>query len=204
MNKRLNFNNCYVLGPTGPKGSDGDKILISKTTTLDEDMSAEVIDRVDGNIHNLEFRIPRGKSGTSNNPTYGYKFSDVGTTYDLEVLQGKPISLNRISDFKNIITDIEDEFVIINRGIYKIEYFFSGHASEDTALFVGVSQNGEILDGTEISKDVIKNTDTDFYGVTLAELNENDSITLSLKSRKKTEVTSAPDINAYVIIIKIA
>lgn len=58
--------------------------------------------------------------------------------------------------------------------------------------------------GTEISKDVIKNTDTDFYGVTLAELNENDSITLSLKSSKKVEVTSAPDINAYMIIIKIA
>ena len=204
MNKRLNFNNCYVLGPTGPKGVDGDKIIVERTITLDEDMSAEVIDRVDGNIHNLEFRIPRGKSGTSNNPTYGYKFSDVGTTYDLEILQGKTISLNRISDFKNIITDIEDEFVIINSGIYKIEYFFLGHASEDTALFVGVSQNGEILDGTEISKDVIKNTDTDFYGVTLAELNENDSITLSLKSRKRVEVTSAPDINAYMIIIKIA
>lgn len=204
MNKRLNFNNCYVLGPTGPKGADGDKIIVERTITLDENMSAEVIDRVDGNIHNLEFRIPQGKSGTSNNPTYGYKFSDVGTTYDLEVLQGKTISLNRISDFKDIITDIEDEFVIISSGIYKIEYFFSGHASEDTALFVGVSQNGEILDGTEISKDVIKNTDTDFYGVTLAELNENDSITLSLKSRKKTEVTSAPDINAYMIIIKIA
>ena len=82
--------------------------------------------------------------------------------------------------------------------------FFLGHASEDTALFVGVSQNGEVLDGTEISKDVIKNTDTDFYGVTLAELNENNSITLSLKSRKRVEVTSAPDINAYMIIIKIA
>lgn len=204
MNERLNFNNCYVLGPTGPKGMDGDKIIVERTTTLDEDMSAEVIDRVDGNIHNLEFRIPRGKSGTSNNHTYGYKFSDVGTTYNLEVLQGETISLNRISDFKNIITDIEDEFVIISRGIYKIEYFFSGHASEDTALFVGVSQNGEILDGTEISKDVIKNTDTDFYGVTLAELAENDSITLSIKSRKMVEVTSAPDINAYVIIIKIA
>ncbi|MBD9098447.1 hypothetical protein EGP98_02425 [bacterium] len=82
----------------------------------------------------MEFRIPRGKSGTSNNHTYGYKFSDVGTTYNLEVLQGETISLNRISDFKNIITDIE-----------------------------------------------------------------NDSITLSIKSR----LTSAPDINAYVIIIKI-
>lgn len=87
----------------------------------------------------MEFRIPRGKSGTSNNPTYGYKFSDVGTTYNLKVLQGETISLNRISDFKNIITDIE-----------------------------------------------------------------NDSITLSIKSRKKAEVTSASDINAYVIIIKIA
>ena len=61
MNKRLNFNNCYVLGPTGPKGVDGDKIIVERTITLDEDMSAEVIDRVDGNIHNLEFRIPRGK-----------------------------------------------------------------------------------------------------------------------------------------------
>ena len=61
MNKRLNFNNCYVLGPTGPKGIDGDKILISKTTTLDEDMSTKVIDRVDGNIHNLEFRYQEEK-----------------------------------------------------------------------------------------------------------------------------------------------
>ena len=201
MNGRLNFNNCYVLGPTG---MDGDKIIVERTITSDEDMSAEVIDRVEGNIHNLEFRIPRGKSGTSNNPTYGYKFSDVGTTYDLEVLQGKIISLNRISDFKNIITDIADEFIIVTSGIYKIEYFFSGHASIDTALFIGVSQNGEVLDGTEISKDVVKNNDTDFYGVTLAELEENDSITLSIKSRKEVEVTSAPDINAYVIIIKIA
>ena len=87
----------------------------------------------------MEFRILRGKSGTSNNPTYGYKFSDVGTTYNLEVLQGEAIGLNRISDFKNIITDME-----------------------------------------------------------------NDSIKLSIKSRKKVELTSAPDINAYVIIIKIA
>lgn len=204
MNDRLNFNNCYILGPTGPKGQDGDKIVISKTTTLDEDMEAEVIDRVDGKTHNLEFRIPRGKKGGNTNPTYAYKFSDVGTTYDLEPLQADVVHLNRISDFKNIIMDVEDEFIILNSGIYKIEYFFSGHASEDTALFVGVSQNDEVLDGTEISKDVIKNTDTDFYGVTLAELYENDSITLSIKSRKEVEVTSAPDINAYVIIIKIA
>lgn len=204
MNDRLNFNNCYVLGPTGPKGLDGDRILVEKTITLDEEMDAEVIDRVDGNTHNLEFRIPRGKRGVSNNPTYAYKFSDVGTTYDLESLQEEIIHLNRISDFKNVIMDVEDEFIIITGGIYKIEYFFSGHASEDTALFVGVSQNGEVLDGTEISKDVIKNTDTDFYGVTLAELDENDSITLNIKSRKKAEVTSAPDINAYMIIIKIA
>ena len=204
MDERLNFNNCYVLGPTGPKGADGDKILISKTTTLDEDMDAEVIDRVEGNTHNLEFRIPRGKKGGNTNPTYAYKFSDVGTTYDLEPLQEEIIHLNRISDYKNIIMDVENEFIILTNGIYKIEYFFSGHASEDTALFIGVSQNDEVLDGTEISKDVIKNTDTDFYGVTLAELDENDSITLSLKSRKKVEVTSAPDINAYMIIIKIA
>lgn len=132
------------------------------------------------------------------------KFSDVGTTYNLNTLQEETVSLNRISDFKNIITDIADEFIIVTSGIYKIEYFFSGHASIDTALFIGVSQNGEVLDGTEISKDVVKNNDTDFYGVTLAELEENDSITLSIKSRKKVEVTSAPDINAYVIIIKIA
>lgn len=204
MDERLNFNNCYVLGPTGPKGEAGDKIVINKTTTLDEDMNAEVIDRVEGNTHNLEFRIPIGKKGDNTNPTYAYKFSDVGTTYNLNTLQEETVSLNRISDFKNIITDIADEFIIVTSGIYKIEYFFSGHASIDTALFIGVSQNGEVLDGTEISKDVVKNNDTDFYGVTLAELEENDSITLSIKSRKEVEVTSAPDINAYVIIIKIA
>lgn len=76
------------------------------------------------------------------------------------------------------------------------------HSSGDTFIKPIITRSFRFI--TEISKDVIKNTDTDFYGVTLAELNENDSITLSLKSRKKTEVTLAPDINAYRIIIKIA
>ena len=65
-------------------------------------------------------------------------------------------------------------------------------------------RNDEVIDGTTISKDLITNTDSDFYGATVLELEQNDFISLSVIANADTDtvLTLAPDINAYVIITK--
>lgn len=65
-------------------------------------------------------------------------------------------------------------------------------------------RNDEVIDGTTINKDLITNTDSDFYGATVLELEQNDFISLSVRADADTDtvLTLAPDINAYVIITK--
>lgn len=63
-------------------------------------------------------------------------------------------------------------------------------------------RNDEVIDGTTINKDLITNTDSDFYGATVLELEQNDFISLSVRANADTVLTLAPDINAYVIITK--
>lgn len=80
----------------------------------------------------------------------------------------------------------------------------------DTAFFTELLRNDEVIDGTTISKDLITNTDSDFYGATVLELEQNDFISLSVIANADTDtdtdtdtvLTLAPDINAYVIITK--
>ena len=74
----------------------------------------------------------------------------------------------------------------------------------DTAFFTELLRNDEVIDGTTISKDLITNTDSDFYGATVLELEQNDFISLSVRANADTDtvLTLAPDINAYVIITK--
>ena len=55
------FKNCYILGPTGPRGLS-ETISIRSTFTTDED-NAKVIDVTGGPNHILDFYIPRGKNG---------------------------------------------------------------------------------------------------------------------------------------------
>lgn len=65
-------------------------------------------------------------------------------------------------------------------------------------------RNDEVIDGTTISKDLITNTDSDFYGATVLELEQKDFISLSVRANADTDtvLTLAPNINAYVIITK--
>lgn len=97
-----------------------------------------------------------------------------------------------------------DYFIILENGIYKIEYYFSGSIANDTAFFTELLRNDEVIDGTTISKDLITNTDSDFYGATVLGLEQNGFISLSVRANADTDtvLTLAPDINAYVIITK--
>ena len=68
MNKNCDFSNCYIVGPTGPKGDNGnaDTIEIRNTKTVGPEDAAKVIDTYDSGRHILDFEIPMGATGPSN------------------------------------------------------------------------------------------------------------------------------------------
>lgn len=204
MNKNCDFSNCYIMGPTGPKGDNGnaDTIEIRNTKTVLPEEKAKVIDTYSDGKHILDFEIPIGPTGPEHIATFGYEFSDIGTILNLKKQEGAQIPLNRVGSSREMKLE-ENQFTILTNGIYKIEYYFSGSISVDTALFVEVLQNDEEIDGTTISKDLITNTDSDFYGMTITTLNEGDIITLGVRANNDVVLTFAPDINAYLLITKL-
>ena len=94
--------------------------------------------------------------------------------------------------------------IINTSGIYKIEYFFSGSISENAALVTELENNSISINGSEISKDVIANTDTDFHNAIITEASQNDVINIGIRANKNVTLTPAPDVNAYLIITKLS
>lgn len=103
MKYNCKFNNCYLVGPTGPRGEKGnaDTIEVRSTTTGSSDKEALVVDTYDSGKHILDFQIPRGVMGPIG-PTgpefikaFGHKFSDIGTELNLERQVSEKIPLNR-------------------------------------------------------------------------------------------------------------
>lgn len=219
----VNKNNpCVVgvIGPTGPAGKDGDKIQIRSTSTCDPNEEAKINDVFINNTHFLDFIIPRGLDGEEGptgpageigptgpagpvNIAFAHKFNDVGVTENLNANVPVTIELNRTGEAINISADPENEITINTNGTYKIDYFFEGSSSLDTALVVGVNLNDESIDGSEISKDVVTNNDTDFHGSVVVKASINDFINIYIKSRKDAVITYAPDTNAYLIVTRL-
>ena len=198
MERNCKCSNCYIVGPTGPKG-EADTIEVRNTITVEPSQDARVIDTYNAGKHILDFEIPRGESSSK---VFGYKYSDVGNIINLTKQVGEIITLNRTGTSSGIDVLDNNHFIILENGIYKIEYYFSGSIANDTAFFTEILRNDEVIDGTTISKDLITNTDSDFYGATVLELEQNDFISLSVRANADTVLTLAPDINAYVIITK--
>ena len=180
--------NMICVGPTGPKGEKGPTGPSGETGPTGPQ----------GEIG------PTGPAGQSPSNSYGHKYSDEGVVFNLVANEPSEVNLNMIGQASGITTNVENALLINNFGIYKIEYFLSGSISDTGALYVGVYKNNIVIGGTEVSKDVIANTDTDFLGTTIAKLEQLDTINLMVKSNKNTTLTLAPDTNAYLILTKIA
>ncbi len=198
-------------GPTGPSGKNGDTIYVRSTVTAEAGNSAKVIDTNEGNNHILDFVIPKGFIGPTGptgpagpvNVAFAHRFNDVGTIMNLTENVPNFVTLNRNGEAMNIGIEEEGSFIIKSNGIYKIDFFFSGWASIDTSLVLGIDKNDEIVDGSEISRDITANTDSFFYGSVIIKCVSNDSIGFFIKSRKDVTITYSPDINAYMIITKL-
>ena len=191
MNKNINPN-CYQIfpgatGPAGPTGPTGPEGTIGAT----------------GPIGPTGATGPTGPSGT-NPAVFAYKYNDEGNTKELTANQAEQVDLAISSEASGISVTLENSMIINTTGIYKIEYFFSGSISENAALVIELENNGISINGSEISKDAIANTDTDFNGAVVLEANQNDVINIGVRANKNVTLTPAPDVNAYLIITKLS
>lgn len=174
MRRNCGFSNCYLVGPRGEK----DTIEVRKTKTLPPDRKALVIDTYGFGKHILDFEIPMGCTGPTGPSVilaFGYKFSDLGTILNLTKQEVVKVSLNRNGEAREINLEDNSDFIILENGIYKLEYYFLGSISSDMAFFTELLRNGEAIDGTTISKYLVTNTDSDFYGTCVTTLEANDN-----------------------------
>lgn len=174
MRRNCGFSNCYLVGPRGEK----DTIEVRKTKTLPLDRKALVIDAYSFGKHILDFEIPMrgtGPTGPSVILAFGYKFSDLETILNLTKQEVVKVSLNRNGEAREINLEDNSDFIILENGIYKLEYYFLGSISSDMAFFTELLRNGEAIDGTTISKYLVTNTDSDFYGTCVTTLEANDN-----------------------------
>lgn len=176
MNKDIN-SNCYRVfpGATGPTGPTG---ATGPTG-------------------------PTGSSGSNPN-IFGYKYNDEGNTKTLTANITMPIDLSINGKANGISVTLENSMIINTPGIYKMEYFFAGSISDSTALVIELRNNNIPINGSEISKDLLANTEADFHATTIVEASQNDVINIAARANKNVVLTPAPDVNAYLIITKIA
>lgn len=195
MNKNINPN-CYQIfpgatGPAGPTGPTGPEGIIGATGPT-------------GATGSTGPTGPTGPSGVTNPATFAYKYNDEGNTKELTANQTEQIDLAINSEASGISVTLENSMIINTLGIYKIEYFFSGSISENAALVIELENNGISINGSEISKDLIANTDTDFHGAVIINANQNDVINIGVRANKNVTLTPAPDVNAYLIVTKLS
>lgn len=194
MNKNINPN-CYQIfpgatGPAGPTGPTGPEGTIGATGPI-------------GPTGATGPTGPTGPSGT-NPAVFAYKYNDEGNTKELTANQTEQVDLAINSEASGISITLENSMIINTTGIYKIEYFFSGSISENAALVIELENNDISINGSEISKDVIANTDTDFHGAVVLEANQKDVINIGVRANKNVTLTPAPDVNAYLIMTKLS
>ena len=194
MNKNINPN-CYQIfpgatGPAGPTGPTGPEGTIGATGPI-------------GPTGSTGPTGPTGPSG-SNPAVFAYKYNDEGNTKALTANQTEQVDLAINSEASGISVTLENSMIINTSGIYKIEYFFSGSISENAALVTELENNSISINGSEISKDVIANTDTDFHNAIITEASQNDVINIGIRANKNVTLTPAPDVNAYLIITKLS
>ena len=178
--------NCYHIingatGPIGPAGITGPTGPIGPTGVTG----------------------PTGPSGEAFTKEFAHKYNDEGNTIELTANIPHQVSLNISGEASGITVNLENSMIINSFGTYKIEYFFSGSISDNAALVVEVDNNDVSINGTEISKDVIVNTDTDFQGAVIVVANPRDIIDMKVRANKNVTLTPAPDLNAYLIITKL-
>ena len=175
-------------GPTGPTGPQGIQGLTGNTGPQGETGPTG----------------PAGPSAVIPTNTYGRKYDTTQTPITLQANVSQDVPLGSNGPSNGITLETQNKLTIPTNGTYKIDYYFSGSASANTDVTLSVEQNETTISNTTIGKNLTANTDTDFIGSTINNLNANDQIGLTIESTNAATISPSSDTSAYLNIVKIS
>lgn len=182
------------LGPAGPQGEKGEKgetgpagekgdigvsetIVVDETETIDSTEKANVIDKLENNIHHLTFYIPKGETGpmgpgagsTSFNSIISVRYADATDSRALTIKEKTfipdPTSIFTVSSTINIDVNVTGIYEIVLCG--KI----SGVTEENGAKFYLINiVTGEIINNLSLELKKGTTSDMTFSGTTITQI----------------------------------
>lgn len=202
-------------GEMGPRGLPGEIgispiITIDQTETLEPDDEAEVLEDVDGIIHHLTFRIPRGTTGAQGPKGDTGGFGPAGLTPDYSATIYNPdaqtvtnngtLTLTQVEEMRGLKTQ-NNGIVAALTGTYLISFSINNATNSNSGEYVAIDVNGTILNS---SKRPIT-TGCNSSATIVKHLNEKDVVTLksTVAQERTLSASTAPSASLTVMLIAV-
>ena len=210
-------------GEQGPRGLPGEigrteHIAIDETETLEPGEPATVMDTFEDWVHHLAFSIPKGEKGDQGErgvqgpagppgtefvSSYGIRYSMVDT--QLALPQGTDTKIPLPEKGVAFLTEYPDDnsIKIKENGVYLVSYLLCGATNEECSMTMSVRANDILQPATSATSEFSAQMINSISGTTIVSLQQNDLVTLNVKSSKAVNLKFNGSTNAMLSVTKI-
>ncbi len=210
-------------GEQGPRGLPGEigrteHIAIDETETLEPGEPATVMDTFEDWVHHLAFSIPKGEKGDQGEKgpqgpagppgtefvsSYGIRYSMVDT--QLALSQGTDTKIPLPEKGVAFLTEYPDDnsIKIKENGVYLVSYLLCGATNEECSMTMSVRANDILQPATSATSEFSAQIINSISGTTIVSLQQNDLVTLNVKSSKAVNLKFNGSTNAMLSVTKI-
>lgn len=210
-------------GEQGPRGLPGEigrteHIAIDETETLEPGEPATVMDTFEDWVHHLAFSIPKGEKGDQGErgvqgpagppgtefvSSYGIRYSMVDT--QLALPQGTDTKIPLPEKGFAFLTEYPDDnsIKIKENGVYLVSYLLCGATNEECSMTMSVRANDILQPATSATSEFSAQMINSISGTTIVSLQQNDLVTLNVKSSKAVNLKFNGSTNAMLSVTKI-
>ena len=210
-------------GEQGPRGLPGEigrteHIAIDETETLEPGEPATVMDTFEDWVHHLAFSIPKGEKGDQGEKgpqgpagppgtefvsSYGIRYSMVDT--QLALSQGTDTKIPLPEKGVAFLTEYPDDnsIKIKENGVYLVSYLLCGATNEECSMTMSVRANDILQPATSATSEFSAQMINSISGTTIVSLQQNDLVTLNVKSSKAVNLKFNGSTNAMLSVTKI-
>ena len=210
-------------GEQGPRGLPGEigrteHIAIDETETLEPGEPATVMDTFEDWVHHLAFSIPKGEKGDQGEKgpqgpagppgtefvsSYGIRYSMVDT--QLALPQGTDTKIPLPEKGVAFLTEYPDDnsIKIKENGVYLVSYLLCGATNEECSMTMSVRANDILQPATSATSEFSAQMINSISGTTIVSLQQNDLVTLNVKSSKAVNLKFNGSTNAMLSVTKI-
>lgn len=204
-----------ITGPTGPQGPVS--VTVGTTTTGAPGSQASVTNTGTVDDVVLAFTIPEGPTGPTGDigatgPTgpanglnaYGGLYHESTGNVSLNNTDSSTIPLDNEMPELNVTYTPTNTITIQQAGTYELIYGAEISSAQQTTVTLSVRNGTSNVDGTAIAKALNSNVVTSYNGNIITDLDEGDTLTLSLVALVSTEITLAgTGLNAQLAVKKL-